>query len=91
MKKVLVFLAFLLINIASKIIFEMFIPDSYKWVFAFITGEIAFAFYNLSAIPVTIQKGEKLGQGMFTVYKDVTNYTDENVEERKGGFGSTNG
>ena len=54
-------------------------------------GEIAFAFYNLSAIPVTIQKGEKLGQGMFTVYKDVTNYTDEDVEERKGGFGSTNG
>lgn len=45
MKKVLVFLAFLLINIASKIIFEMFIPDSYKWVFAFITGEIAFAFF----------------------------------------------
>ena len=54
-------------------------------------GEIAFAFYNLSTIPVTIQKGEKLGQGMFTVYKDVTNYIDEDVEERKGGFGSTNG
>lgn len=54
-------------------------------------GEIAFAFYNISAVPVTLQKGEKLGQGMFTIYKDVTNYTDEKVEERKGGFGSTNG
>ena len=54
-------------------------------------GEIAFAFYNISAVPVTLQKGEKLGQGMFTIYKDVTNYTDEEVEERKGGFGSTNG
>lgn len=54
-------------------------------------GEIAFAFYNISTVPVTLQKGEKLGQGMFTIYKDVTNYTDEEVEERKGGFGSTNG
>ena len=54
-------------------------------------GEIAFAFYNISAVPVTLQKGEKLGQGMFTNYKDVTNYTEEDVEERKGGFGSTNG
>lgn len=54
-------------------------------------GEIAFAFYNISAVPVTLQKGEKLGQGMFTIYRDVTNYTDEEVEERKGGFGSTNG
>lgn len=54
-------------------------------------GEIAFAFYNITNEPITIQKGEKLGQGMFTIYKDVTNYTDENIEERKGGFGSTNG
>ena len=54
-------------------------------------GEIAFAFYNISAVPVILQKGEKLGQGMFTNYKDVTNYTEEDVEERKGGFGSTNG
>ena len=54
-------------------------------------GEIAFAFYNITEQPITIQKGEKLGQGMFTIYKDVTNYTDEDVEERKGGFGSTNG
>ena len=54
-------------------------------------GEIAFAFYNISAVPVTLQKGEKLGQGMFTIYKDVTDYIDEDVEERKGGFGSTNG
>lgn len=52
-------------------------------------GEIAFAFYNISTIPVTIQKGEKLGQGMFTEYKDVSNYNSENVNERKGGFGST--
>lgn len=52
-------------------------------------GEIAFAFYNMSDIPVIIGKGEKLGQGMFAEYKNVTNYTDENIEERKGGFGST--
>ena len=54
-------------------------------------GEIAFAFYNISAVPVTLKKKKKLGQGMFTNYKDVTNYTEEDVEERKGGFGSTNG
>ena len=52
-------------------------------------GEIAFAFYNISDVPVIIGKGEKLGQGMFVEYKDVTNYTDQEVEERKGGFGST--
>lgn len=54
-------------------------------------GEIAFAFMNIIQNPIIIQKGEKLGQGMFIEYKDVTNYNDEEVEERKGGFGSTNG
>ena len=52
-------------------------------------GEIAFAFYNISAIPLTIQKGEKLGQGMFIKYEDISDYNSENVNERKGGFGST--
>ncbi len=52
-------------------------------------GEIAFAFYNISAIPLTIQKGEKLGQGMFVKYEDISDYNSENVNERKGGFGST--
>lgn len=52
-------------------------------------GEIAFAFYNISAIPLTIQKGEKLGQGMFVKYEDISDYNSENINERKGGFGST--
>jgi dUTP pyrophosphatase len=52
-------------------------------------GEIAFAFYNITDNPITIEKGEKLGQGMFTVYANVTGYNSEAVNERKGGFGST--
>lgn len=50
-------------------------------------GEMFFAFYNLSNEPVSIKKGEKLGQGIFMKY-----YTtdDDNAEgERLGGFGST--
>jgi dUTP pyrophosphatase len=52
-------------------------------------GEIAFAFYNITDNLITIEKGEKLGQGMFTVYANVTGYNSEAVNERKGGFGST--
>ena len=52
-------------------------------------GEIAFAFYNITDEPIVISKDEKLGQGMFVQYKDVTNYVDEDVKERTSGFGST--
>ena len=47
-----------------------------------------FAFYNFKSEPVTINKGERIGQGIFMKY-----YTadDDNAEgERTGGFGSTN-
>lgn len=50
-------------------------------------GEIAFAFKNTKSEPVTLQSGEKLGQGMFVSYFTTI---DDNVEkERQGGFGST--
>ena len=51
-------------------------------------GEMAFAFQNITDKPVTIEVGEKLGQGIFTKFLLVDN---DNAEgERKGGFGSTN-
>lgn len=52
-------------------------------------GEIAFAFKNTKAEPITIAREEKLGQGMFVPFF-ITN--DDNAEnERIGGFGSTEG
>ena len=50
-------------------------------------GEMFFGFYNLSNEPVTIMKGEKLGQGIFMKY-GVTD-DDKADGERIGGFGST--
>ena len=50
-------------------------------------GEMMFGFYNLSDSPVSILKGEKLGQGIFCKY-GITD--DDNAEGvRTGGFGST--
>lgn len=50
-------------------------------------GEIGFTFYNLSNEVVVIEKGEKLGQGIFEKYL-ITD--DDNAEgKRTGGFGST--
>lgn len=50
-------------------------------------GEMMFAFYNLSEETVVIEKGEKLGQGIFAHY-GITD--DDNAEgDRVGGFGST--
>ena len=51
-------------------------------------GEIAFAFYNIKDVPITIMKGDTLGQGIFEHYDIVTNET-EIKNERTGGFGST--
>jgi dUTP pyrophosphatase len=55
-------------------------------------GEIGFMFYNITDNDVVIEKGEKLGQGVFTSYfmtsEDMEKAYDE-TKERKGGFGST--
>ena len=50
-------------------------------------GEIFFAFYNLSSEPITIKKGEKIGQGIFMKY--LTTDDDITNGKRSGGFGST--
>ena len=50
-------------------------------------GEIAFAFVNISNETVTIESGEKLGQGMFIKY--LTTEDDRAEGIRNGGFGST--
>lgn len=52
-------------------------------------GEIGFLFYNVSDTPITINKNDKLGQGIFTKFliTDSDDYKAGN--ERTGGFGST--
>ena len=52
-------------------------------------GEICFAFTTTNETGVWIEAGEKLGQGMFIKYQDITNLNVDNVQERNGGFGST--
>ena len=50
-------------------------------------GELGFLFYNLSNEPVVIEKGDKIGQGIFQKYLITDN---DNAEgERVGGFGSS--
>lgn len=50
-------------------------------------GEIMFAFYNFFPFDVTINKGDKIGQGVFE--KFLITDDDEAKGERSGGFGST--
>lgn len=50
-------------------------------------GEMMFAFYNVSNQTVVIEKGEKLGQGIFIKYGITDN--DNAKGQRTGGFGST--
>lgn len=50
-------------------------------------GEIGFEFYNNSEEDVTIQKNEKIGQGIITTYIRVEG--DNATGSRAGGFGST--
>ncbi len=50
-------------------------------------GEVAFAFVNISNETITIESGEKLGQGMFVKY--LTTEDDRAEGVRNGGFGST--
>lgn len=52
-------------------------------------GEIGFMFMNITEQPVTINEGDKLGQGMFVKYFDTSNYDSSNVSDRTGGWGST--
>ena len=50
-------------------------------------GEIAFAFMNITAHPVILEAGEKLGQAIFVKFGIVD---DDNAEgSRIGGWGST--
>ncbi len=50
-------------------------------------GHILFAFYNYSDHDIVIQKGERIGQGIFSKYL----VTDDDLAagDRVGGFGST--
>lgn len=50
-------------------------------------GEIMFAFLNFRSEPITIHKGDKIGQGIFQKY--LTTDDDNANGERIGGFGST--
>lgn len=50
-------------------------------------GELGFLFYNLSNEPVIIEKGDKIGQGIFQKYLTINNDNTEGI--RTGGFGSS--
>lgn len=50
-------------------------------------GEIMFQFINFGLHPVTIKKGERIGQGVFKKFLKADN--DKATGERKGGHGST--
>ena len=52
-------------------------------------GEIGLILYNLSNNPITISRGERIGQGIFT--KFLMTYDDIVMAyKRTGGYGSTN-
>lgn len=51
-------------------------------------GEIGFCFFNMSDKDVTIEAGEKLGQGIFHTYLVADNECSP-TNTRTGGFGST--
>lgn len=52
-------------------------------------GAIMFNFINMGQEPITLLKGEKVGQGIFHEY--FTTCDDDADGERNGGFGSTGG
>ena len=45
------------------------------------------AYYNTNDVPLTLEKGERIGQGIFTKYLATSD--DAATGERLGGFGST--
>lgn len=52
-------------------------------------GEIMFAFYNILPWDVTIEQGERIGQGVFAKYLRPSVGLNIKDEKRGGGFGST--
>ncbi|MDF7637608.1 dUTP diphosphatase [Leuconostocaceae bacterium ESL0958] len=52
-------------------------------------GEIFFQFLNFSEAPVTIAKGERIGQAIFLPYLLADGDAADSKTERAGGFGST--
>lgn len=50
-------------------------------------GHIFFQLINLSPFDILLQKGDKIGQGIFIPY--ITTYNDKANIDRVGGFGST--
>ena len=56
-------------------------PDKFIW-------SVSYTFYNFKSEPITIKKGDVIGQGIFMKYY-LTDDDDCNGK-RKGGFGSTN-
>ena len=50
-------------------------------------GHIMIAYYNTNDVPLTIKKGERIGQGIFMEYLTVNDDAASGV--RKGGIGST--
>ena len=53
-------------------------------------GHIYFQLINLLPVPIKINKGERFGQGVLLPY-GICDNDKEVVNERTGGFGSTNG
>ena len=52
--------------------------------------EVMLQVYNLTNKPVTILRGEKLGQGIFVRIEQVEwEETEKNMGVNRGGFGST--
>lgn len=51
-------------------------------------GAIGFLFYNISNEDIVIEKGDRIGQGIFEKYLICDNETEDFIE-RTGGFGST--
>lgn len=51
-------------------------------------GHLMLAFYNFSSEDVTINKGDRIGQGIF--FNFLVTDTDQASGARTGGFGSTN-
>ncbi len=50
-------------------------------------GHLMFSFYNFSSAPITLSKGERIGQGIFLNFSVVGG--DNATGTRVGGFGST--
>lgn len=50
-------------------------------------GHIMIAYYNTNTMPYTIEKGERIGQGIFMKY--LTTNDDQAAGVRTGGIGST--